>query len=82
MSTVGCGQRLPEVHLIELTDVVRNRYRLGRTLITACGTTDVPESARPDPDSEDCAGCADCLRYCRKCVAAAVDWLARTDRRG
>lgn len=65
--SVRCGRRLPQVHLIELTDVVE----LAR-----------PDPDSEDPDSEDCPGCADCLRYCRECVEAAVDWVTRTDRRG
>ncbi|MGH3872851.1 MAG: hypothetical protein ACRDSR_15325 [Pseudonocardiaceae bacterium] len=81
---VRCGRALPRMHLTEL-DVTVSQREHHRPIVTVCGATNVAE---PDPGlydydgDEGCAGCADCFRYCSKCVDAAVRWLARTDPRG
>jgi len=72
-----CGRVLPPMHLTELEETVSQRHR-SRALIVLCGAENPPEPEPCDSETDDCLGCADCLRYCSACVDAANRWFATT----
>ncbi len=71
-----CGRSCPPLHLIEADATLLEWWWMQKTHRGLCGVQLTESTPMPDFE-EDCPGCRDCLRYCAKCVRAAVDWGER-----